>query len=142
MDDEYYVINKKVLPDYFEKVIEIKDKVSKGVNISDACKEIGLSRSTFYKYKDYVNKPSKDLGKRVILSLKLNDEPGTLSNILNEINKRHCNILTITQEMPVHNIAYVTLTIAVLELEMSVQALNTEIKKLPNVIDVTLLAVE
>ena len=44
--------------------------------------------------------------------------------------------------MPVHNIAYVTLTIAVLELEMSVQALNTEIKKLPNVIDVTLLAVE
>lgn len=142
MDDEYYVINKKVLPDYFEKVIEIKDKVSKGVNISDACKEIGLSRSTFYKYKDYVNKPSKDLGKRVILSLKLNDEPGTLSNVLNEINERHCNILTITQEMPVHNIAYVTLTIAVLELEMSVQALNTEIKKLPNVIDVTLLAVE
>jgi chorismate mutase len=142
MDDEYYVINKKVLPDYFEKVIEIKDKVSKGVNISDACREIGLSRSTFYKYKDYVNKPSKDLGKRVILSLKLNDEPGTLSNILNEINERHCNILTITQEMPVHNIAYVTLTIAVLELEMSVQALNTEIKKLPNVIDVTLLAVE
>lgn len=142
MDDEYYVINKKVLPDYFEKVIEIKDKVSKGVNISDACREIGLSRSTFYKYKDYVNKPSKDLGKRVILSLKLNDEPGTLSNILNEINERHCNILTITQEMPVHNIAYVTLTIAVLELEMSVQALNSEIKKLPNVIDVTLLAVE
>lgn len=142
MDDEYYVINKKVLPDYFEKVIEIKDKVSKGVNISDACREIGLSRSTFYKYKDYVNKPSKDLGKRVILSLKLNDEPGTLSNVLNEINERHCNILTITQEMPVHNIAYVTLTIAVLELEMSVQALNTEIKKLPNVIDVTLLAVE
>lgn len=142
MDDEYYVINKKVLPDYFEKVIHIKDKVSKGVNISDACKEIGLSRSTFYKYKDYVNKPSKDLGRRVILSLKLNDEPGTLSNVLNEINERHCNILTITQEMPVHNIAYVTLAIAVLELEMSVQALNLELKKLPNVIDVTLLAVE
>ncbi len=142
MDDEYYVINKKVLPDYFEKVIQIKDKVSKGVNISDACKEIGLSRSTFYKYKDYVNKPSKDLGRRVILSLKLNDEPGTLSNVLNEINERHCNILTITQEMPVHNIAYVTLAIAVLELEMSVQALNLELKKLPNVIDVTLLAVE
>lgn len=142
MDDEYYVINKKVLPDYFEKVIQIKDKVSKGVNISDACKEIGLSRSTFYKYKDYVNKPSKDLGRRVILSLKLNDEPGTLSNVLNEINERHCNILTITQEMPVHNIAYVTLAIAVLELEMSVQSLNFELKKLPNVIDVTLLAVE
>ena len=80
-DDEYYVIHRDVLPDYFEKVIEIKEIISRGVNISDACKQIGLSRSTFYKYKDYVNRPSIKVGKRILLSFKLNDEPGALSNI-------------------------------------------------------------
>ena len=47
MSDDYYIIHKKVLPDYFGKVIEVKELVNSGVNISDACKEIGLSRSTF-----------------------------------------------------------------------------------------------
>ena len=140
--DEYYIINKKVLPDYFEKVIEIKDLVSKGESISDACKKLDLSRSTFYKYKDYINKPSKGLGKRVIISLKLNDEPGTLSNVLNEINTKHCNVLTITQEMPVHNIAYVTLTLTILDLSMSIHTIIDELSKISNVIAVTLLAVE
>ena len=83
MNDDYFVIHKKVLPDYFEKVIKIKEIISLGANISDACKQVGLSRSTFYKYKDYVNRPSMKVGKRVILSLKLVDEPGSLSNILN-----------------------------------------------------------
>jgi chorismate mutase len=70
-DDEYYVIHRSVLPDYFEKVIEIKEIISSGVNISDACKKVGLSRSTFYKYKDYVNRPSVKVGKRVLLSFKM-----------------------------------------------------------------------
>ena len=80
-NDEYYVIHKNVLPDYFEKVIQIKDLISSGANVSEACKEIGLSRSTFYKYKDHVNRPSTKIGKRVILNFKVKDEPGTLSTI-------------------------------------------------------------
>ena len=83
-DNEYYVIHRSVLPDYFEKVIQIKEIISSGVNISDACKQVGLSRSTFYKYKDYVNRPSTKVGKRVLLLLKLVDEPGVLSDVLND----------------------------------------------------------
>ena len=71
MSDDYYIIHKKVLPTYFEKVIQIKEIVNLGVNISDACKKVGLSRSTFYKYKDYVNKPTTEVGRRLILSLRL-----------------------------------------------------------------------
>ncbi len=114
MNDDYYVIHKKVLPDYFEKVIKIKEIINRGVNISDACKEIGLSRSTFYKYKDYVNRPSMKVGKHIILSLKLVDEPGALSTILNDVAARNANILAINQEVPIHNIAFVTLTIAII----------------------------
>ena len=141
-DNEYYVIHRSVLPDYFEKVIQIKEIISSGVNISDACKQVGLSRSTFYKYKDFVNRPSTKVGKRVLLLLKLVDEPGVLSNVLNEIASRKSNVLAINQEVPIHNMAYVNITADILKMEISVQEFILELKALNNIIDVTLLAVE
>jgi chorismate mutase len=142
MNDDYYVIHKKVLPDYFEKVIKIKEIINRGVNISDACKEIGLSRSTFYKYKDYVNRPSMKVGKHIILSLKLVDEPGALSTILNDVAARNANILAINQEVPIHNIAFVTLTIAIMDMDVSIQGFVSELRRKKNVIDAMLVAVE
>lgn len=142
MTDDYYVIHKKVLPDYFEKVIQIKEIIGLGTNISDACKQVGLSRSTFYKYKDYVNRPSMKVGKRIILSLKLIDEPGALSNILNEVAAKNANVLAINQEVPIHNIAFVTLTIAILNHEISATTFVNELRPLKNVIDITTLAIE
>lgn len=142
MNDDYYVIHKKVLPDYFEKVIKIKEIINRGVNISDACKEIGLSRSTFYKYKDYVNRPSMKVGKHIILSLKLVDEPGALSTILNDVAARNANILAINQEVPIHNIAFVTLTIAIMDMDISIQGFVAELRRKKNVIDAMLVAVE
>jgi len=139
---EYFIIHKKVLPEYFEKVIEIKEKISNGLNVSEACKEVGLSRSTFYKYKEYVNRPNNAIGKRIILSLKLVDEPATLSNILNDIASRNANILTINQELPIHNVAFVTLSISVNDMDISIQSFVSELKQVKNVIDVLLLAVE
>lgn len=142
MSDDYFVIHKKVLPDYFEKVIQIKELISIGESISDACKKIGLSRSTFYKYKDYVNRPSVKVGKRIIMSLKLVDEPGALSNILNEVASRKANVLAINQEVPIHNIAFVTLTIAITEIEISAQSFVNELKNKKNVLEAMLIAVE
>ena len=142
MSDDYFVIHRKVLPDYFEKVIQIKEIINKGVNISDACKQVGLSRSTFYKYKDYVNRPSMKVGKHIIISLKLVDEPGALSTILNEVASKNANILAINQEVPIHNIAFVTLTIALSDMDISIQNFIGELRELNNVIDVMLVAVE
>jgi len=142
MNDDYFVIHKCVLPDYFEKVIQIKELISKGYNVSDACKEVKLARSTFYKYKDYVNRPTEKVGKHIILSLKLVDEPGALSNILNEIASKNANILAINQEVPIHNIAFVTITMALIDLDISIQSFISELREGKNVIDVMLVAVE
>lgn len=139
---EWLLINKKVLPSYFEKVMVIKERVNMGENISEACKSLGLSRSTYYKYKDFVNRPSNNNGKHIILSLKLIDEPGALSSILNEVASRNANIVAINQEMPIHNIAFVTLTISVTEMSISINELVTCLKKFNNVVDVMLVAVE
>ena len=139
---EWLLIYKKVLPSYFEKVMVIKERVNMGENISEACKSLGLSRSTYYKYKDFVNRPSNNNGKHIILSLKLIDEPGALSSILNEVASRNANIVAINQEMPIHNIAFVTLTISVTEMSISINELVTCLKKFNNVVDVMLVAVE
>ena len=141
-NNEYYVIHKKVLPDYFEKVIKIKDLLLEGKSVSTSCKEIGLSRSTFYKYKNYVNRPSIKVGKKVILSLKLKDEPGSLSRILNYVAKRKTNVLAINQEVPIHDIAFVTLTLDVFKLDITVEDFVEEIKLDNSVVDAMLIAVE
>ena len=141
-DNEYFVIHNSVLPDYFEKIMRIKEMISKGINISEACREVELSRSTFYKYKDYVNRPSTRVGKRALLLLKLVDEPGVLSNVLNELARRSSNVLAINQEVPIHNIAYVNITCDILKMDISVYEFVQQLKTLKNILDVTLLAVE
>lgn len=142
VNEDYLIISKKVLPDYFEKVIQIKTLINQNVNISDACKKVGLSRSTYYKYKEYVHLPSAKNGRRIILSLKVFDEPGVLSNILNFVAESKGNILAINQEMPIHNIAFVTLTIDSISMEMSIQTLVSELRSIKEVMDVLLIAVE
>ena len=54
MGQEFLIIDKSILPEHFGMIIEIKELINNGYKISDACKKVGLSRSTFYKYKDYV----------------------------------------------------------------------------------------
>ena len=73
MIEKYLIINKKVLPDYFEKVVDAKNLVEHGFDVSSAVKKVGISRSTYYKYKDYVFTPNEDTtrGKRAIISLLL-----------------------------------------------------------------------
>ncbi len=142
MNTEYFVIHKKVLSELFEKVLRIKEEVNKGENVSNACKREGISRSTFYKYKDYVYLPSTNIGRKIILSMKLMDEPGALSNILNQVAANNANILAIHQEMPIHNIAFVTLTIALLQVDVVIQEFIEALRQQDYVIDVMLIAVE
>lgn len=142
MNDDYLIVHKSVLPDYFEKVIRIRELINENLNVSDACKEIGLSRSTYYKYKDYVYRPSSNYGKKAIMNLKLIDEKGVLSNILNFIAENRGNILAINQEMPIHNIAFVTITLDVIDMEISLSALLDKLRAINEVMDAILMAVE
>ena len=62
MASEFYIVNKRILPDYFEKVIEARELIRSGRarDVSQAVKMVGISRSTYYKYKDDVFLPSED----------------------------------------------------------------------------------
>ena len=47
MGEEFLIIDKSILPEHFGMIIEIKELINNGYKISDACKKVGLSRSTF-----------------------------------------------------------------------------------------------
>ncbi len=143
MKNKYLVIDKKILPDVFEKVLKSKELIRSGKvkGITEAVKNVGISRSTFYKYKDYVFALSEgNLGKKVTISLLLEHETGILSDLLNLIAGKKGNILTINQNIPINKIANVSITFDISSLEIDLDALMDEIKSAPGVIMTNLVA--
>ena len=61
---DYLIVSKKILPEYYSKVVEARILLesSQCKSVSDAVKRVGISRSTYYKYKDYILSPLKILG--------------------------------------------------------------------------------
>lgn len=111
---ENFIVNKKVLPEVFVKVVEVKNLLDshKIKTVQEAVNIVGISRSAFYKYRDFVfplNENSK--GKTITIACNLDDTPGLLSNVLNALADKGANVLTINQTIPINNIANVTVTI-------------------------------
>ena len=112
--DTFLLVNTKVLPAAFAKVAEAKRLLALGEarHIQEAAKRLGISRSVFYKYRDYVFAyDGGDLGKTVTFALSLRDAPGLLSDVLSLIAESGANVLTINQTIPLHNTANITVTL-------------------------------
>ena len=52
--NKYYVVPDKALPEVLQKVVEVKRllETDKNLTVQEAAEQVGLSRSSFYKYKD------------------------------------------------------------------------------------------
>ena len=140
---EFLIVHKDVLPPYYMKVVEAVYLMEhENKSVSDVCKSLDISRSTFYKYKDKVFELTGEYGRKAILSFKVENEKGVLSSILNEIAEYGGNVLTINQDMPIHSLAYVTITIDTQDLSVSVYELMGKLKKIQKIKDVSLVAFE
>ena len=143
MKKDFLIIHKDVLPPFLDKVVKTVRLIEEeNKSVSDACKEQEISRSAFYKYKDKVFELKSDFGRKAILSFKVQNAMGVLSDIINNISKYKGNILTINQDMPIHNLAYVSVMIDAKDMTVSVYELISELKKIQKVKDVTLVAFE
>ncbi len=144
MIEKYLIINKKVLPDYFEKVVDAKNLVEHGFDVSSAVKKVGISRSTYYKYKDYVFTPNEDTtrGKRAIISLLLKNEKGALYEVLNDLLLVNVNVLSITQSPIINHKASVELTIDTGDMLETIEQLLHRLSDMDGVLNVRLVAVE
>ena len=113
----YFVLKEKAVPEVLRKVVEAKRLIESGrcISVQEATDRVGISRSSFYKYKEDIF-PFHDnvKGKKITMVIQLEDEPGILSEILQTVARYHANILTIHQSIPVNGIASLTLSVDVL----------------------------
>ena len=115
----------------------------KSLTVQDAAQRAGLSRSSFYKYKDDIVPFSDNtMGKTMTLVTQMSDEPGLLSDLLHVVAAYRANILTIHQAIPVNGVATVTLSVEVLADTGDVDGLVEEIENLTGIYDLRILGIE
>ena len=112
---KYYVVKQKALPEVLLKVAEANRIIeTENISVADATEKVGISRSSYYKYKDDIF-PFYDnaKGKTITMVLQMDDEQGLLSDLLHIVAIYKANILTIHQSIPVNNVATLTLSVEV-----------------------------
>ncbi|MGN1081606.1 MAG: ACT domain-containing protein, partial [Acutalibacteraceae bacterium] len=128
-----------VLPDVFSKVIFAKHLLLEGKarNVAEASRTAGLSRSAFYKYRDRVFEYEKGLfGSVITIQASLCDRPGVLACVCASINDSGANILTVNQNVPVSDIAFVSFSISVSDGGFSLETLINNIQSVDGVLSV------
>ena len=145
MLENYLIIHKSILPEYFETVLQAKHLLEEGKakNVMQATKMVGISRSTFYKYKDYILEPIRiSDGRKAVISMLLSHETGVLSHVLAKISEAGASILTITQSLPVHGKASVTITLDISAMSEGIAALMKSIDECPGAENTKLIAID
>ena len=142
---KYFVVKQKAIPEVLLKVVEAKRLLEseKVLTIQEAVDAVGISRSSFYKYKDDIF-PFHDnsQGTTITLTFQMDDEPGILSDVLKIIAEYRANILTIHQSTPINGIASLTLSIQVLQTTGDISRMIEQLEGQPSVHHVKILAKE
>lgn len=135
-EKRYVLVDESVLPEVYSKVIFAKQLLTSGAadSASQAAKLAGLSRSAFYKYKDFVFSYNKSTAERIVtICFTLKDKPGVLSQLLAELYRLGANILTVNQNIPIQNTALVSITARVDSLTVSVDEMLSVLKSIEGV---------
>lgn len=133
------LVDSSVLPSVFIKVLEAKKLVAKGLasNSSTACKTVGISRSAFYKYRGSVFfYDEKYSNMTITLYLRLKDVPGVLSSVLALLCRYKTNVLTVNQNIPINEVADVSITIQINEAMTDFIAIRRDISHLDGVVEI------
>ncbi len=138
MDYDFFIVSKSVLPECFEKVIEARELLRSGKtkDVSEAARMAGISRSTYYKYKDHVFLPKEgEHGRRMVVSMLLSHKRGTLGRVLSELSELGVNIVTINQNPPIGERASVVISMDIATLASDTQTLLARLKAMDGVDD-------
>ena len=128
---KYYVVKKKAVPEVLLKVVEVKRLLAaeRNITIQEAADRIGISRSSFYKYKDDIFPfHENEKGQTITLAIQMDDVPGLLAEILKEVASYRANILTIHQSIPLNGVATITLSVEILSTTGNISEMVNEIE--------------
>ena len=83
--NNYFLVKKKALPEVLLKVVEAKRllEADKNLTVQAAMNRVGISRSSYYKYKDDIMPFRENLqGRTITFMIIMEDVPGLLSEVL------------------------------------------------------------
>ncbi len=133
---KYYVVRERAVPEVLLKVVEAQKLLDSGKasTVQEAADKTGISRSSFYKYKDDIFPFHEEAkGKTITFLIQMEDEPGILSNVLKTIAHFHGNILTIHQSIPINGVASLTLSVEILPGEGDAEAMVENIEQMEGI---------
>lgn len=112
--DPFVLVRVEMLPEAIQKTLEAKKLLETGIvaTVQEAVDHVGISRSSFYKYKDSIfpfNAMVKE--KIVTISMVLEHRAGVLSSVLGFLASTEANVLTIHQTIPLQGEATVSMSV-------------------------------
>ena len=141
----YFVVKQRAVPEVLLKVVEAKRLLEseKVRTIQEAVDAVGISRSSFYKYKeDIFEFHDNSQGRTITLTFQMDDETGLLSEVLKTIADFRANILTIHQSIPINGMASLSLSIQILETTGDVSQMIADMENKKGVHHVKIVAKE
>ena len=132
----FYLVREEILPEAIKKTIKVKEILKRGEikTINEAVEKMGLSRSAYYKYKDYVFPFYEASREKIItLSLLLEHKSGVLSKVLNTVADDSGSIMTINQGIPLQGVANTTISIETKNLTIDLEALLDKLRMIDGV---------
>ena len=136
---KYYIVSADALPEVFLKVAEAKRMLQVGE--AATVRQVGISRSAFYKYKDAVQ-PFQDMkaGHIITFYALLRDNPGVLSSCLSIFAGSGANVLTINQTIPTNGCAGVTISAETSEMHEGLEEMIAQVSGADGVLKFEILA--
>ena len=142
---KYYVVTQNAIPEVLLKVVEVK-RLLEGKNppsVMEATDQVGISSSSFYKYKDDIFEFHENVrGKTITFLIEMRDEPGLLSDVLMIVAKSRANILTIHQSIPVSGMASTSISVQVMPETGDVTEMMDQIDAMDGVKSLRILGAE
>ena len=135
---KYLLVEARMLPEIFTKVMQAKMLLSRGnaKNASQAAQMAGISRSAFYKYKDSVFLYDERMNENIVsFSLALEDRPGVLSNLLAQFYQLGANVITVNQNIPIDGVAIASVSIRTADATRSRSQILDMLGKLDGVVE-------
>ncbi|MBQ1913685.1 MAG: ACT domain-containing protein [Selenomonadaceae bacterium] len=127
----FFLVKEDILPEAIKKTIRVKEMLKRGDarTINEAVERMNLSRSAYYKYKDYVFPfYEASQNKIVTLTFLLEHKKGVLSSVLNTISAHSGSVLTINQGIPLQGVTNATISIETLNLSVDLEALLDKLR--------------
>ncbi len=133
---EYLLIKTDVLPEVFNNVMQVKSLLQSGQvdSVNEAVKQVGMSRSAFYKYRDSVQAyqdPISVESVTIVASLLL--ESDALSQLILNLTNMGAKLLNISQSLPRRGSVDLMLTVDLHETDGDRVSLKRMLAKIPGV---------